>query len=58
MPLSDQMKKTISGKQRKPTLITYITKSRIAQLLMRRCLSYIPTGYTSPVTQVSDDSII
>ena len=39
MPLSPQMKKTISGKQQKPMPITCITKTRIAQLLMRRCLS-------------------
>ena len=44
--------------QQKPMLITYITKTGIAQLLMRRCLNYIPTGLTSPMTQVSRDSII
>ena len=31
--------KTISGKWQKPVLIIYITKTRTAQLLMRRCLS-------------------
>ena len=39
MPLSPQMKKTVSGKQQKPMLIVYITKTGTAQLLMRRYLS-------------------
>ena len=39
MPLSPQMEKTVSGKRQKPMLMTYITKTWIAQLLMRRCLS-------------------
>ena len=39
MPLSPQMKKTVFGKQQKPMPITWITKTRIAQLLMRRCLN-------------------
>ena len=39
MPLSPQMKKTVSGKQQKPMLISYITKTRTAQLLMSWCLS-------------------
>ena len=58
MPLSLQMKKTVSGKQQKPMPITYITKTEIAQLLIRWCLNYIPTRLTSPMTQVSRDSII
>ena len=33
------MKKTVSDKWQKPMPITYITKTRIAQLLMRQCLS-------------------
>ena len=39
MPLSLQMKKTVSGKQQKPMPITFITKTEIAQLLIRWCLS-------------------
>ena len=34
MPLSPQMKKTVSGKRQQPMPITYITKTRTAQLLM------------------------
>ena len=58
MPLSPLTKKTVSGKWQKPMLIIYTTKTEIAQLLMRWCLSLIPTGLTSPVTQVSKNSII
>ena len=58
MPLSPQMKKTISGKQQKSMLITYMTKTGSAQLLMRWCLNQFPTGLTSPMTQVSRDTII
>lgn len=37
MPLSIQMKKTVSGKWRKPMPVT--TKTGPAQLLMRWCLN-------------------
>ena len=39
MPLSPLTKKTVSGKWQKPMLIIYTTKTGIAQLLMRQCLS-------------------